>query len=461
MMITLAASHLPSEGKCHTYDPQSTPPDFGHPMLQYFAFEDGFINLNNGAYGSLPLPVASECAKIAAEIEACPDRFMRFTHRTRLRHSRELVAQFIGAESADECVLVPNATHGLNTVLRNFEWHEGDIIIGASTTYGTIAQTMQYLSDIPPHPVVSNFPLIFPCTHAKIIDDWRKHVRSVVSSDSGSADNAKRKVVAVVDGIISTPGVRLPWIEMVKICREEGVWSVVDGAHLIGQVDINLAEADPDFFVSRMRDFGIELPQVDVHETKLLCTLCTKAVAIPTAHEYVSPTDPRAPNFVDQHEWTGTLDHVPYLSIPAGTLSPALFFCVMPHECSVALEFRKWIGGERKINEYCHQLALDGGKRLAEIIGTSVMENEKGELTANAVNVELPLAGVPATLEVDQFLKEQLLFEWHCYAAHYYHNGRWWTRCSAAVWLEVSDFEYLGKAFTEICKLTRDKFAKE
>lgn len=60
-----------------------------------------------------------------------------------------------------------------------------------------------------------------------------------------------RKVVAVVDAIAANPGVRLPWKEMVAICRDAGVWSVVDAAHSIGQeVDINLSEAKPDFWIS-------------------------------------------------------------------------------------------------------------------------------------------------------------------------------------------------------------------
>lgn len=43
----------------------------------------------------------------------------------------------------------------------------------------------------------------------------------------------------------------MPWKELVKICKEEGAWSVIDGAHSIGQeVDVNLKEADPDFWVS-------------------------------------------------------------------------------------------------------------------------------------------------------------------------------------------------------------------
>lgn len=49
-----------------------------------------------------------------------------------------------------------------------------------------------------------------------------------------------------------------------------------------------------------------------------------------------------------------------------------------------ALEFRQWIGGEKKINEYCHNLAVSGGKRLAEMFGTQVMD-EDGTFTANMV----------------------------------------------------------------------------
>lgn len=60
-----------------------------------------------------------------------------------------------------------------------------------------------------------------------------------------------RKIVAVVDAIVSNPGVRLPWKEMVAICKDASVWSVVDAAHAIGQeVDINLSEARPDFWLS-------------------------------------------------------------------------------------------------------------------------------------------------------------------------------------------------------------------
>ena len=51
-----------------------------------------------------------------------------------------------------------------------------------------------------------------------------------------------------------------------------------------------------------------------------------------------------------------------------------------------ALDFRGWLGGEVEINRYCRDLAIRGGKRLAEILGTEEMdETPNRELTLNMV----------------------------------------------------------------------------
>ena len=51
-----------------------------------------------------------------------------------------------------------------------------------------------------------------------------------------------------------------------------------------------------------------------------------------------------------------------------------------------ALDFREWLGGETKINGYCRELAIRGGKRLAEILGTEEMDKTPNhELTLNMV----------------------------------------------------------------------------
>lgn len=58
------------------------------------------------------------------------------------------------------------------------------------------------------------------------------------------------KVVAIIDGIMSKPSAWLPWEALVKICRENDVLSIVDGAHVVGQIPLDLKRADPDFFVT-------------------------------------------------------------------------------------------------------------------------------------------------------------------------------------------------------------------
>ena len=51
------------------------------------------------------------------------------TYRKRLIGVREKLASFIGAKKTDEIDLVSNASMGINTILRNFEWEKDDQII--------------------------------------------------------------------------------------------------------------------------------------------------------------------------------------------------------------------------------------------------------------------------------------------------------------------------------------------
>ena len=76
----------------------------------------------------MPLPVLEASEKLSRVVERNPDRFIRFDYINALGSVRESLSKLIGAQ-ADECVAVPNATHGINNVLSNFIWKAGDIII--------------------------------------------------------------------------------------------------------------------------------------------------------------------------------------------------------------------------------------------------------------------------------------------------------------------------------------------
>ncbi len=102
-----------------------------------------------------------------------------------------------------------------------------------------------------------------------------------------------------------------------------------------------------------------------------------------------------------------------------------------------ALDFRQWLGGEKKIHDYCHSLALAGGKLLSRRLGTSLLD-PTGEFTLNMTNIELPLA--PSTPSNGTTLKivRNLLERWQVSATIFQHNEKWWVRVCAQVWNEVS-----------------------
>ncbi|KAJ7601323.1 pyridoxal phosphate-dependent transferase [Mycena rosella] len=415
-----------------------TPPEFGHAMLQYFAFDPGYTNLNHGSYGSLPLPVIEACRAMDSEAESSPDRWIRFSYLPRLTVVRQRIAATIGAKT-EECVLVPNTSHGISTVLRNIEWQKDDIIVAFSTTYNSVARTARYISDTPPHPVVSELTLTFPTTASKVVALFRDHLRRLPRKND-------QKVVAIIDSIISMPAILLPWKEMVQVCKEEGVMSLIDAAHSIGQEpSLDLSTADPDFWVSNCHKWLYAKRSCAVLYVPLRNQHIIKST-FPTSDAYVSPADSTGPNFVDQFDWCATIDFVPYLSV------------------ATALDFRQWLGGENKINAYCRQMAVQGSNRLAQILGTSGMAMDPtGEMTLNMVNVHLPL---PSNLQprgvVLKKMKEKMILERNIFASIFFiQETGWWTRCSAQIWTEIGDFEKLGKVLVAICSEVEDELRAE
>lgn len=171
-----------------------------------------------------------------------------------------------------------------------------------------------------------------------------------------------------------------------------------------------------------------------------------------------------------QWDYPGTIDYSSFLSIDA------------------ALDFRQKIGGEARIRSYNHSLALLGGLTVARILGTELLETSPPSLTAAMCNARLPLASRVVgtdpsawlTSKGDTWLWSRLLDEFNTvsdrkrmllcsvdrlaeHPAPYYvpvcqylrftcHNKQVYARISAQVWLELEDFEYLGRALKELCR---------
>jgi selenocysteine lyase/cysteine desulfurase len=154
------------------------------------------------------------------------------------------------------------------------------------------------------------------------------------------------------------------------------------------------------------------------------------------------PPSKKSP-YITNFEFVGTIDNSPYLCIPT------------------ALKYRESLGGEAAILGYCYDLARKAGKRVAEILGTEVLENKTGTLgNCCFTNVRLPLkldevvhvankdtVGVP----VVNFLSALLVRGYGTFMALIFYGGAWWVRFSAQTYLEIADFEKAGEILKEVC----------
>ena len=224
-------------------EPKSPKVPFGHSMRKaHFNFAPSYTPLNHGAFGTYPNAVQNRLHHFQKLAEARPDTFIRWDIPIALDKSRAALASFLEVP-ASEVVLVPNATTGVNTVLRTLTYEKGDVILYFSTLYGACEKTVSYICETTEAESLT-IEVCYPCRDDEVVKNFTSAVRAV------NAQTGKRARVAIYDSVTSLPGVRVPWERLCGICREEGVLSLVDGAHGIGHTKLNLTKASPDFFVS-------------------------------------------------------------------------------------------------------------------------------------------------------------------------------------------------------------------
>ena len=85
--------------------------------LSHWTLDPDIIFLNHGSFGACPRTTLERQSELRAELEASPVRFLHREYPDRLDEARGELARFLGTDPAG-LAFVPNATTGVNTVLR-------------------------------------------------------------------------------------------------------------------------------------------------------------------------------------------------------------------------------------------------------------------------------------------------------------------------------------------------------
>ncbi|ORZ12646.1 pyridoxal phosphate-dependent transferase [Absidia repens] len=401
--------------------------EFGRSLREDFFFESGYTPLNHGSYGAYPRVLQKTLHEYQEKAEAFPDRWNRLEMYPELRKCRELLANFLHCD-ADELVFSPNASSAASTILRSFPFEQGDKILHFTTAYVNINSALKFARD---HHKLELVPieLKYPLNDDAITE----LVKETLAKEKAKSGRPIR--MAVFDVLSSLPGVLFPYEAVNQICQDNGIITVLDGAHSIGQVPLDLHKTDSDFFFTNCHKWlfvprGFAVMYVAKRNQGYLHPSTINAA-------YQAHSDPQdTSSFEDEFSSPGTIDHSHY-------------FCV-----AAALKYRESLGGEDAIMEHNHNLAVQGGALVADILGTQVMENDDRTLTASMVNVELPLKKDIAlsSSDIAATIIKKLVYEHHTMASPYYNNGKWWVRLCAQVYLDLDDFKTGGEALKTVCQ---------
>ncbi|KAG0583214.1 hypothetical protein KC19_3G118400 [Ceratodon purpureus] len=270
----------------------------------------GVARLNNGSFGSAPRCVLDDQAQWNLQWLRHPDEFCWDPLSDGFLAARKGLAELIGGPDVDEVVLLENATTGAAIVAVDCMWGflegrfaRGDGIVMFDSAYGAVKKCFQgYCVRAGAHLLEYKMP--FPVkSKEEILHSFEEFLKKE------KADHPARIIrLAILDHITSMPSIILPVRDLVRLCRTYGVEQVlVDGAHAIGSVDINVHEIDADYYMANVHKWLFAPPVVAFFHAKAhhLSRLHHPVVS----HSYGT-------GLLNETYWVGTRDYSALLSVP-------------------------------------------------------------------------------------------------------------------------------------------------
>jgi isopenicillin-N epimerase len=255
--------------------------------------------LNHGSFGACPRPVFQFYQDLQRELEGQPVEFLGRELAGRLATARTILGQYVGAHG-DDLVFVPNATTGLNIVARSLDLQPGDEILSTDQEYGALDRTWRFLEKKKGLRYIRReIPL--PLT------DPQQVVEAVWN---GRTANTK---VLFLSHITSPTALIFPVQELVDLARAEGIITIIDGAHVPGQMDLNLDQLGADFYSGNCHKWLMAPKGAAFLHARRAMQHLVEPLVVSWGYESLEP----GPSpFIDQQEWTGTRDPSAWLTVP-------------------------------------------------------------------------------------------------------------------------------------------------
>lgn len=255
-------------------------------------------HLNHGSYGATPLPVLKEQWRWQREMETRTVEFHVRRQEPLLRQARAPIAAYIGAE-LDNTAFVVNTTTAMNWVAHALALGPGDEVLLNDHEYGAVFRVWRVFA------AERGFSL--------------RSAPIPLGADPLACLQAHRTAntrAVVVSQITSATAQLLPVGQIGAWARQHGLWSIVDGAHAPGHIELDLERLGVDFWMGNLHKWLWAPKGAAVLWVAPACQKLMKPLIVSWG---VEPTTPLGePDWVAWVQMQATRDPSAFLAAQAG-----------------------------------------------------------------------------------------------------------------------------------------------
>lgn len=309
-------------------------------LRQQFHLNPNIIHLNHGSFGACPKPIFDDYQRWQLELEQDTVHFFARRGPELLANSRKVLGEFIGCE-ADDVVYTMNPSYAMNIIAKSFPLEQGDEILATNLEYGAMDRTWNYYCNKAGAKYVQQHITLPVTSKEQLVDEFFQ----------GITPNTK---AIFISHITSTTALILPVADICARAKELGLITIIDGAHVPGQLPLDLSTLNADIYTGACHKWLL----TPKGSSFLYVRRGLQSMFDPLVISWGFESDnPSGSQFIDYHQLQGTRDFSAFLTIPK------------------ALEFRKDFDWENvsvearttSQNNYARFAEVANGKMLSPI----------------------------------------------------------------------------------------------
>jgi selenocysteine lyase/cysteine desulfurase len=229
---------LMAEVKPQTVQELTKNEDFWQKIRADYKLKPDYINLENGYYCMLPQTILEAHIQQVREMNYQASFYMRTRQFDDKAAIRQRLANLVGCQQ-DELILTRNTTESLDTVISGIDWKAGDEIVMAQQDYGAMKDMFQ--QQALRYGIVSQVISVpnHPKNDAEIVALYAKAI------------TPKTRLLMLCH-IINITGQILPVRQICDMAHAKGVEVMVDGAHAVAHIPVNISELNCDYYGSSL-----------------------------------------------------------------------------------------------------------------------------------------------------------------------------------------------------------------